>query len=95
MENKIFYSVFEIKIDIVKNEYEMRVVKDYKDVGLFDNIQQAKNLLNSEINMWVEILNEDVDNYTYFSKKDDTIIYNKQGSEIVRKYFIKEFKIKE
>lgn len=47
MENKIFYSVFEIRTDTAENEneYEMRVVKDYKDVGLFDNIQQAKNLM--------------------------------------------------
>lgn len=91
------YSVFEIKTDTVENEneYEMRVVKDYKNVGLFDNIQQAKNLMNSEINMWVEILNEDTDEYTYFSKKNDTIIYSKYESKIVRKYFIKEFEIQE
>lgn len=89
------YSVFEIRIDTAENEneYEMRVVKDYKDVGLFDNIQQAKNLMNSEINMWVEILTEDTGEYTYFQRKNNTITYNKHGNEIVRKYFIKEFEI--
>ena len=80
----------------------MRVVKDYKDVGLFDNIQQAKNLMNDEINNWVETLNEDTDEYTQYFKDHNTIVrktYDENNildsTEIVRKYFIKEFEIEE
>lgn len=104
MENKIFYSVFEIRTDTAENEneYEMRVVKDYKEQGLFNNKQRAKNLMNDEINNWVEILNEDMDEYTQYFKDHNTIVrktYDENNilysSEIVRKYFIKEFEIKE
>lgn len=98
------YSVFEIRTDTAKNEneYEMRVVKDYKDVGLFDNIQQAKNLMNNEIDNWVEILNEDMDEDTQYFKNHNTIVkktYDENNilysNEIVGKYFIKEFEIQE
>lgn len=95
------YSVFEIRTDTAENEYEMRVVKDYKDVGLFDNVQQAQNLMDNEIDNWVEILNEDMDEYTQYFKDHNTIVkktYDENNilyrSEIVRKYFIKEFNIK-
>lgn len=96
------YSVFEIKTNTTENKYEMRVVKDYKDVGLFENIQQAKKLMNDEINMWVEILNEDMDEYTQYFKDHNTIVkktYDENNilynSEIIREYFIKEFEIEE
>ena len=96
------YSVVEIKTSTTKNKYEMRVVKNYKDVGLFDNIQQAKNLMNDEIDNWVEILNEDMDEYTQYFKDHNTIVkktYDENNilysSEIVRKYFITEFEIQE
>lgn len=93
---------FEIKIDTTENKYEMRVVKDYKDIGLFDNKQQAKNIMNDEINNWVEILNEDIDEHTQYFKDHDTIVKNTYdennilyNSETIRKYFIKEFEIEE
>lgn len=98
------YSVFEIRTDIAENEneYEMRVVKNYKDVGLFDNIQQVKNLMNNEIDNWVEILNEDMDEDTQYFKNHNTIVkktYDENNilysNEIVGKCFIKEFEIQE
>ena len=98
------YSVFEIRTDTAEdeNEYEMRVVKDYKDVGLLGNIQQAKNLMNNEITNWVETLNEDMDENTQYFKYHNTIVrktYDENNilysSEIVRKYFITEFEIEE
>lgn len=90
------YAVFEIRNDTAENEnvFELTPLKTSftsgREIGLFDNYEDARELLDTEKNENCDYMNEDCEEDMYMTFEDDII--DKFGNYI-RQYYIKEFDV--